>query len=211
MSFDTSVCKSRGVSQTISHYYYNKSRGERTVKEAPLNTAPISSWNMCFSPGDVNEGSPFFLPDLCPVVVLFLLFFSFALDGKRRPSGDRNGAGPERLDNPSDQSTIDMTTTYCFEPITFCFQHRAVCWLVGLGKTSHLKRLWHREESSGRCTKQWGIFNQKKKHPEAFIFHQKHVKITEIPIFCNDDYSFDIRWVRYKPWHELKYKYLKVF
>lgn len=175
MLFDTSVCQSRGVSQTISHYYDNKSRGKPTVKEAPLNSAPISSWNMCFSPGEVNEDSPCFLPDHCPVVVLFLLFFSFALDGKRRPSGNRNRAGPERLDNPSDQSTTDMTSTYCFEPITFCFQHRAVCLSVGSGKTSHLKLLQHRVESSGRCTKQWSIFNQKKKHPEAFIFHQKHV------------------------------------
>lgn len=63
------------------------------------------------------------------------------------PTEERKRAGLERLDNPSDQSAIDMITIYCFEPIVFRSHRRAVCLLVGWVKTSQLKVLEHREKS----------------------------------------------------------------
>lgn len=59
VSFDTSVSQSSGLSQTISRYD-NKSRGVRTVKEAPVKTALISAWNVYLYPSIAATGSPLY-------------------------------------------------------------------------------------------------------------------------------------------------------
>lgn len=81
----------------------------------------------------------------CQTSVLWLFSFSFFSPllwmENVVPTVVRNGAGPELLDNRSDHPTIDMTTTYCLEPMTFCSQHRAVCLLVGSGKNLPLETI----------------------------------------------------------------------
>lgn len=77
VSSDTSVSQSSGLTQTISHYN-NKSTAQRTVKEAPTNTADFSSWNTYFDLVEAAEAevSPyFFLPNLRPARLFFPLLF----------------------------------------------------------------------------------------------------------------------------------------
>lgn len=98
-----------------------------------------------FYPGKAAKGSVrffFFSSSQTPglVVVLFLLFFSLLVWMENVVlAEERKREGLERLDNPSDQSAIDMTSISRCEPIGFCFQHTAVCLLVGQMKTSQLK------------------------------------------------------------------------
>lgn len=92
-----------------------------------------SSWGFPFFPAKPPSCSPF-LPAVIPS----------GLDGNDVLAEKREREDLERLDQsprPSDQSAIDMTTLYCFEPIALRSQHVAERLLVGWIKTSHLKLL----------------------------------------------------------------------
>lgn len=113
-----------------------KTKQEKTYRKGSNGNHRCCLWY----PGEAAEDSPFFLPTLRQAPVLFLQFFPPLVWMENDVlAEERKRAGLECLDNPVDQSAIDMPTIYCFDPIGFCSQHTAVHLLVGWTRTSHFE------------------------------------------------------------------------
>lgn len=110
VSFDTSVSQSSGL-RTNGHYD-NKSSAGRTVKEAPMMLLLLlrspEMWS--YIPVEQLRFPPFSCQTSVQRFFSFCCFFLLVWMENVVPTQERKRVGIERLDNPPDQSAVDMTT-----------------------------------------------------------------------------------------------------